>query len=99
MEGGKPTLALDTWFIEMKLKPADKALLREEIERGWSWAIQCDRRSELTPWLLRYLGGMREAKLDLGGLREASKSGSEGVAEYQRWLRGGRAARGLEFVV
>lgn len=87
MEGGKPTLALDTWFIEMKLKPADKALLREEIERGWSWAIQCDRRSELTPWLLRYLGGMREAKLDLGGLREASKSGSEGVAEYQRWLR------------
>lgn len=86
MEGGNPSLALDSWFTEMKLLSTTEEVSRELIERGWNWAVQCDRRYELNPWILRYLSGMEESKLALNDLREAGKAPPDRLAEYRRWL-------------
>ena len=86
MEGGNPSLALDSWFAEMKLQHGDKALPQAQIERGWSLAVQCDRRYELNPWLLRYLAGMQATKLSLKDLKAAAAKAPGNLAEYRRWL-------------
>jgi len=86
MEGGKPSLAFDSWLIEMKSSPEHVALAREHMERGWSWAVQCDRRYELKPWILSYLAQMSESKLSLKVLADTAKRAPDSLNEYRRWL-------------
>lgn len=86
MEGGNPSLALDSWFTERKILSDSEPLTRETMERGWDWAVQCDRRYELKPWIRRYLDGLPESRLELKELAEASKTNPASLSEYRRWL-------------
>jgi tetratricopeptide (TPR) repeat protein len=86
LEGGSPGLALDTCLAEMKRLADGTAPARDQIERGYQFAIQSNRLRDVTPWMKRYLAALPEAKLDLPLLRQRCQSAPQEIADYRRLL-------------